>query len=197
MLDFRLHEGIKIAESLHQDWYASDFVYADTDSVKATSELDFTKFNAKRIHDAKQSGAWANDSKGNPHYMGVFEYEGKYDLFRTLGAKRYCTVIGDKLEITVAGVPKKEGSKVLQLSGGIVNFDFNYVFRDTGKSAAKYDDNIDKVVMIDGHELHLTRNVTILDVDYSMTVTQSYDHLINSLQAFLDKYELSDYNRRW
>ena len=102
-----------------------------------------------------------------------------------------------KLEITVAGVPKKSGSKVLEQDGGIIKFDFNYVFRNTGKSGAKYDDDIDKWIEIDGHSLHLTRNVTIIEVDYSMTETKSYAQLLSIIDAFLDKYNYTDYNKRW
>lgn len=78
---YRLQEGIRLAESRNPDCYVSDFVYGDTDSVKSTTELDFSKYNAKRIADAKSSGAFGIDAKGKTHYMGVFEYEGKYDFF--------------------------------------------------------------------------------------------------------------------
>lgn len=77
----RLAEGIEIAEKLYPNAPRTAFVYADTDSVKATDELDFSKFNSRRIKDAKRSGAFADDPKGNTHYMGVFECEGRYDFF--------------------------------------------------------------------------------------------------------------------
>lgn len=193
---YRLQEGIRIAETHKQACYTA-FVYADTDSVKSTTELDFTAFNSARIRAAKRSGAWAVDPKGKTHYMGVFEYEGKYDLFRTLGAKRYCVVIGDELEITVAGVPKKTGSEVLKNDGGIEKFDFDYVFKDTGKTGAVYSDDIDTVMKVNGHSVHITRNVTIVDVDYSMTVNRDYKQLLWLIDAWLDKYDYSDYNKRW
>lgn len=176
---------------------SADFVYADTDSVKSLAELDFTKYNNTRIKDAKRSGAWANDANGNPHYMGVFEYEGKYDLFRTLGAKRYCTVTNGKLEITVAGVPKKKGSEELVEKGGIEAFTFDLVFEHSGKTASVYNDDMDEVVEVDGHELRITRNVVIVDVEYSMTAAKDYSQLLDQIQSFLDKYEYSDYNKRW
>ena len=77
----RLAEGIEIAEKLYPNERRTAFVYADTDSVKATNELDFSKYNTQRIKDAKRSGAYAEDPKGNTHYMGVFECEGRYDFF--------------------------------------------------------------------------------------------------------------------
>lgn len=173
------------------------FVYADTDSVKALAEVDFSKYNAKRIRDAKSTGAWAKDSKGKEHYMGVFEYEGKYDLFRTLGAKRYCTVIGDELEITVAGVPKKGGSKELKEMGGIEKFDWNLVFRRSGKTASVYNDDMDITVIREGRSLRITRNVAIVEVDYSMTPALSYAQLLDQLQNLIDNHHYSDYNKKW
>lgn len=102
-----------------------------------------------------------------------------------------------KLEITVAGVPKAKGSEVLVRDGGIEAFTFDYVFKGTGKTGAVYDDEIDKRIEIDGHKLHLTRNVTIVDMDYSMTITEDYNQLLWSLQEFVDKQKYSDYNKKW
>ena len=159
--------------------------------------MDFTAYNSKRIRDAKASGAWALDSKGNPHYMGVFEYEGCYDLFVTLGAKRYCTQVGDKLSITVAGVPKERGSEELKKMGGIEKFDFDLIFRESGKTASVYNDDMDETVIVDGHELRITRNVAIIDVEYSMTATHTYYQLLAQIESYLDNLDFRDYNKKW
>ena len=45
--------------------------------------------------------------KGEKKLIGVWDYEGTYDKFKTLGAKRYLVQKGDKIEFTVAGVNKK------------------------------------------------------------------------------------------
>ena len=194
---YRLHEGIWIADAKGKDRLVSPFVYADTDSVKCTDALDFSRFNNQRIRDAKRSGAWGLDSEGAAHYMGVFESEGKYDLFKTLGAKRYCSVRGDKIEITIAGVPKKAGSAELARKGGIEALDFDFVFNESGKSGASYDDKIDVLIHVDGHDLRITPNVTIVDVAYSMTVTQNYYELLFLCQSYLDSIDYSDYNKKW
>lgn len=178
--------------------FRSPFVYADTDSIKSTVKLDFTKINNARIKDAKASGAWALDPKGKPHYMGMFEYEEDHSgLFKTLGAKRYCSLKGDNLEITVAGVPKKKGSEVLKNDGGIEAFNFDYVFKNTGKTAAIYDDDIDEWIDVEGGRIHLTRNVTIIEVDYDMKLYKSYAQMLAIAQAWLDRVDYTDYNKRW
>lgn len=97
----------------------------------------------------------------------------------------------------MAGVPKEKGSEVLKRDGGIAKFDFDYVFKNTGKTGAVYSDDIDMVLEIDGHQLRITRNVTIVEMDYSMTASKSYAQLLWALEEFLDKYDYSDYNKRW
>ena len=195
---YRLHEAIWLCDSMQGKSFRSPFVYADTDSIKSTVQLDFTKINNARIRDAKASGAWALDPKGKPHYMGVFEYEEDHSgLFKTLGAKRYCLLKDDTLEITVAGVPKKKGGEVLQRDGGIEAFNFDYVFKDIGKTAAIYDDDIDQWIEVDGKPLHITRNVTIINVDYDMKLYKSYAQMLALAQSWLDRVDFTDYNKRW
>ena len=41
--------------------------------------------------------------------LGVWDYEGTYNRFKTLGAKRYLYQDGDKFQLTVAGLSKKNG----------------------------------------------------------------------------------------
>ena len=47
------------------------------------------------------------DVKGNEHFLGIWTYEGKYDLFKTLGAKRYVFKKGNKFKITISGLYNK------------------------------------------------------------------------------------------
>ena len=41
--------------------------------------------------------------------IGVFEDDGNYDIFKTLGAKRYLVKIGDEYKLTCSGLDKKKG----------------------------------------------------------------------------------------
>ena len=108
-----------------------DYIYADTDSNKI---LNFERHKAW----VDRYNEWITDRldkvltdhhglsadlsrpltvKGQPKQLGVFEFEGTYDRFKTLGAKRYMTEKNGKIEITVAGVPKKEGSAYMSKYG--------------------------------------------------------------------------------
>ena len=191
---YRLFEGVQLVTRKDK----RRFCYCDTDSIKGTGELpDFTKYNQQRIRDAKRSGAYAVDPQGRTHYIGVFEYEGTYDLFRTLGAKRYCTVVDGEVKITTAGVPKDRGSKIIEAAGGIYAYDFDFVFEDSGKLRSLYNDQDNFEVEREGRKLLVTRNVVLLDTNYKMSISPTYRELLDNLQDVLDSITLSDYNHKW
>ena len=98
-----------------------DYIYADTDSVKfinAEKHLDFFKrYNediqnrvksALRFHKIDETKAAPRTVKGVSKPLGVWEYEGTYSRFKTLGAKRYMTEEEGHISITVSGVNKKK-----------------------------------------------------------------------------------------
>lgn len=57
------------------------------------------------------------DIKGVRHHIGLFEVDGHYDNFKTLGAKRYAVEKGDQFKITVAGLSKKAASYIKEIGG--------------------------------------------------------------------------------
>ena len=100
----------------------SDYIYADTDSVKFLNHEKhkpyFDRYN--RLVTSKLY-AMCDTLKLNPELlapktikgvkkpMGVWDFEGNYDWFKTLGAKRYLIKQGDKYYLTVAGLSKRNG----------------------------------------------------------------------------------------
>lgn len=97
----------------------NDFIYADTDSVKFKNpeahEQFFKDYNnhiidlvqkSARYHSIETSKFSPLNSKGKIKLLGAWEFEGIYDQFKTLGAKRYFYQIGDKYFATVAGANK-------------------------------------------------------------------------------------------
>ena len=92
-----------------------DVCYVDTDSIKCVHDhtADFEDYNKEIIKRCEERGYYADDPKGRRHYLGVFEYEGTYAEFKTLGAKRYITKKegASEYETTIAGVDKKKGAK--------------------------------------------------------------------------------------
>ena len=161
------------------DKAGENFVYCDTDSVKFLGELDLTDFNNERIKECHERNAYAVDRNGEIHYMGVFEDDGSYKKFATLGAKKYVyTDQNDKLHITIAGVNKRQGADEL---GEIDNFKEGFTFYDAGGTESTFNDNIAVETEIDGHLLTITDNLVIKPSTYTLGVTQEFKDLIDGL----------------
>lgn len=172
----RLEEGIRLA--------GSRFVYADTDSVKYLGDIDWCEYNRIREDQSRKHGAFAVDKKGKSHYMGVFEYEGEYAKFSTLGAKKYCSEDPDgTLHITIAGVGKKSGAAELKAAGGISQFKPGFIFRAGGGLDAVYNDDPEiKEMVIDGRKLEISRNVCLVPGEYTLGLAGDYERLLDRLQ---------------
>lgn len=96
-----------------------DYVYADTDSVKFVNAEAHKEFFADyneelftRLNNvAEERGLDFNQFmpktiKGEPKLIGAWDDEGEYDMFKTLGAKRYMYVKDNHLNLTVSGLNK-------------------------------------------------------------------------------------------
>lgn len=112
--------------------FKNDYIYSDTDSIKVVNidkHLEyFESYNKQVEMDIKRcldyykidtKMASPKTKEGEIKKLGVWDYEGKYERFKTLGAKRYLTEKKDKkgninIEITVAGVGKEAGVKYLK-----------------------------------------------------------------------------------
>lgn len=57
------------------------------------------------------------DIKGVRHHIGLFEVDGHYDNFKTLGAKRYAVEKDGEFKITVAGLSKRAASYIKEIGG--------------------------------------------------------------------------------
>ena len=103
-----------------------DYIYSDTDSIKMlnwekhksyvenynkiiTEKLEKTlKFYRIPLDQIRPKTV---DGREKP--LGVWDFEGVYDSFKTLGAKRYVYTENGKLYTTIAGLGKKQGAKYL------------------------------------------------------------------------------------
>ena len=100
--------------------FNKDYIYADTDSIKCVNIEDNKEYIDKynRLCEAKLQAMCRHYNidyadllpktiKGETKPLGVWDFEGTYDRFKTLGAKRYMVQEDNKLSITVSGVNKK------------------------------------------------------------------------------------------
>ena len=119
--------------------YAGTWLYSDTDSCYGLNwnEQKVAKYNQECINFMRLRGYGGVEHNGRMYYLGVAETdeETQYTEFCYHGAKRYagrCVEDGE-IHITVAGVPKEKGAKVLK--NDIKNFVDGMIFdgATTGK----------------------------------------------------------------
>lgn len=176
-----LQEGIKLA--------GDSFVYCDTDSVKYVGYIDWSEYNKGRIAASLESGAYATDPSGEVHYMGVYEADGFYPEFKTLGAKKYAFTYepGGATYVTIAGVTKKKGGRELDKHGGLKAFEPGFVFVEAGGTECVYNDNPEiGTIMREGREIRITPNTVIRDSTYTLGITAEYENILQNARLDLD-----------
>lgn len=108
-----------------------DYIYADTDSVKFLNHEKhkpyFAHYNKQitgkltrmcEYLDIDKGLLMPRTIKGEDAPLGIWDYEGTYSHFKTLGAKRYLVKKGDKYQITVAGLSKQNGLEYIKELAG-------------------------------------------------------------------------------
>lgn len=174
-------------------------VYSDTDSIKLTqgyNELPILEYNKEVLklidnvctyYDLDKNLFSPEDIKGKKHTMGLFEFEEQYYEFITCGAKKYA--VRDEngnIHITVAGVPKKSGSKCLD---SLEEFEDGFIFdsKTTNKKAAVYNDEQKPIVLTDYRGVSLEvkdkTGVCLIPSDYTMGKSSDFNTWLSSQRA--------------
>lgn len=166
-------------------------VYCDTDSVKTLGRVDLSYINRKRQAAAETSKAFADDQKGNRHYMGVFELDGVYDRFITCGAKRYAYETDGHMSITVSGVSKAVNeatgvSFAVEELGKLENFHEGFIWRKSAGTMSVYndDDLFDYTDPETGKKVQIIKNVAIIPTTYEMTYAKDYRRLLQEIDLY-------------
>lgn len=183
-----------------------DFVYSDTDSVKIVNRRRHSKY-FKEYDDAVVEKLKAMcealeidfercqpaNIKGEKKLIGVWDYEGDYERFKTLGAKRYLVEKEGRLDLTVSGVNKRKALPfLLEKYGG--NDGVFKAFDDTlylpkehtGKSIHAYIDEAQEMEVTDykGNK-KLCRSesgVHLIESDYSLSLLAPYADFLKYIQ---------------
>ena len=114
-----LYTGIKECQD--------DYIYSDTDSIKIFNadnhKTYFEKYNQWIVQKLEKCLKYHNipldyispkTIKGESKTLGVWDFDGFYTIFKTLGAKRYIFQKDDKISITVCGLSKKSGKEFIE-----------------------------------------------------------------------------------
>lgn len=189
-----LYTGIKECKS--------DYIYSDTDSIKIFNaerhKEYFEKYNKWIIQKLENCLNHYNlpledmrpkTIKGVEKPLGVWDFDGFYKEFKTLGAKRYIVNHDNELSITVCGLSKKSGKEYIASMQNPFDF-FNsgmYVDCDhTGKMTHTYIDNEIEGVLIDylGNEsyYHELSYIHLEKTDYLLSLTKMYLDYYKGLQ---------------
>ena len=192
-----------------------DYVYSDTDSIKLLNYENHKEYinNYNELIVRKMNNMmdyYKLDKKllapktitGVKKMIGVWDYEGTYTRFKTLGAKRYLIEEDGRLELTVAGLSKKNGIKyMLDYCGGNHEKVFK-MFNDklyipkehTGKNTHTYIDHEMTFQATDylGEtvEVHTKSGVHLESAEFTLSIAKQYGIFLNNLvKGYLFKGE--------
>lgn len=175
-------------------------VYYDTDSIKYVGDAGniFEEHNKEVLADLEISSIKNGieldmympvDDKGKKRPLGVFEFDGAYKDFKTLGAKKYAYIEeDDSLHITVAGVSKSASKALSSLDEFKNGKVFNY--KEANKLTHYYYDEQEQITYIDvqGNTYTSTQkhSVILQPTTYTLGITDEFEALINEYLGQLD-----------
>ena len=193
----------------------NDYCYSDTDSIKiehGDKHQDFinrynswivNKINAMcEFYSLDPNIFNPSTIKGEKKQLGVWDYEGLYKKFKTLGAKRYLVLQDDELSLTCAGLPKKSGLEYMKKQGKTIKGTFDY-FNDemyipseyTGKNTHLYIDEAKTMMVTDylGNttEVHSESGVFLYGADFTLSISEQYSQFIKMMKK---GYKFKGYN---
>lgn len=190
----------------------SDYVYSDTDSVKYFNyekhQPFFDRYNEmvmKRIERASQFHGIPIDKfmpetfvSKEKKVIGTWGYEGKYLLFKTLGAKRYLVTKEkdgeEKLILTVAGTDKERTAEYLLESGTpYETFDIGLVVPKThsGRLVHTYIDEETSGVFTDRDGVkyiyYEKSSIHMEETTYKFSISDAFKDYLQTLHHEIDK----------
>lgn len=188
-------------QELSACWENRDYVcYGDTDSLKGKDmpSTYFDKYNEEQVKKNEEIAKKYNKNIELIRELGCWDFEGTYELFKTIGCKRYIAYdYNNKLSVTIAGVPKG----TLEKEAGIEIDDKGHTTREEAlkvmellkdrqtfkdcKLTAKYNDtwNEDEV---NGMIMESKSSVALVSTDFTLKVTDEYKDYIKQV---INKYE--------
>jgi hypothetical protein len=185
-----------------------DYIYSDTDSIKM---LNFDKHKEYVEKYNKHIGKKLADMmehyklnvellapktiQGKAKPLGIWEFEGNYSHFKTLGAKRYLVKENGEFHLTVAGLSKKNGiNHMVNICGGDTEQVFN-IFNDnlyipadkTGKMTHTYIDTEKEMFVVDYagvEERVLTLSGIHLEpCDFTLSISEQYNQFLRAISS--------------
>ena len=190
-----------------------DYVYSDTDSLKLLNYNDHLPYieafnddiynkmlNMMKAYKLDPALLSPKTKQGITKTMGVWDFEGTYERFKTLGAKRYLTQEGNRLSITVAGLGKKSGIEYMKRVSGndpvkVFNMFNNELYipaSETGKMTHSYIDEVRELTVTDHlgvtHDIISLSGIHLEPCEYTLSMGEKFLQFIKQLsQGYLFK----------
>ena len=186
-----------------------DYVYSDTDSIKSMNterhEDYFNSYNAQILDKIELASQYHNldkslfapyTKKGKQKIIGVWDDEGVYDKFKTLGAKRYLTMKGvqstePKYMITLAGSNKKKTMEYLVGTGdpfGKFTDGLSIPPENSGRLILSYIDNETTGTVVDmfgvQYEYHELSSIHMEKSEYNLSMSEEFVRYLEGLRYF-------------
>ena len=182
--------------------FGNDYCYSDTDSVKGINSQDhleyIKKYNdnclkklqrAMNHHHLNEEMIRPKTITGEEKILGVYECDGHYKRFKTLGAKRYMVDDSKKgLSLTVSGLNKKIAIPYLKSISDDIFEEFKegmYIPKGhTGKNIHTYIDEERNGLVTDYFGQTITYHelscIHLSESDYSLSISRDYvDYLLS------------------
>lgn len=184
-----------------------DYIYSDTDSIKLLNyekHLPFINAYNKQVEiKLKKMCEFRKIDfelckpktiKGVEKLIGVWDYEGTYTRFKTLGAKRYMYEENNEIHITIAGLSKQKGVKYMNKMCNGDNTKVFEMFNDnlyippehTGKNTHTYiDDEMEGVVTdYQGHTTTVKSlsSVHLSECEFTLSIAKQYNTFLQMLK---------------
>ena len=174
--------------------FGDDYIYSDTDSIKCINaekhESYINRYNeitqkklkmACTFHGIDYNDLCPKTKDGKTKLLGVWDYEGIYKRFKTLGAKRYIYETEKGLNITIAGTGKESTCKFLSAFNNpfdIFTDDLTIPKEYTGKLTHTYIDDEKEGYITDytGQTIHYKSlsGIHLEKADYNLSITNQY-----------------------
>lgn len=186
-----------------------DYIYSDTDSIKSMNterhENYFNSYNAQILDKIELASQYHNldkslfapyTKKGKQKIIGVWDDEGVYDKFKTLGAKRYLTMKGvqstePKYMITLAGSNKKKTMEYLVGTGdpfGKFTDGLSIPPENSGRLILSYIDNETTGTVVDmfgvPYEYHELSSIHMEKSEYNLSMSDEFVRYLEGLRDF-------------
>lgn len=186
---------------------ADDYIYSDTDSIKFinydkhkeyidnyNTQVKTKLYKMCEWYGIDSSLLCPKTIQGKEKFIGVWDYEGCYSRFKTLGAKRYLVEKEGKMTLTCAGLSKRNGidymSEMCYNDNSNVFDMFNndlYIPPDrTGKLCHTYIDDENTYTMTDykGNTSEVTSKsyVHLSDEDFTLSLSKQFTSFLEHLR---------------